>query len=188
MKKIILVLCVLLISAAAFADIILQVDYEGVGFSYYKLTGDCNPQITEREYSEFVPFSGFTLSSVLYEFNSEKDTPLHFYAGFDAGFCGMGASALAVGGYSFNLTQFGNCTLELNTDLKLGGAFGVTNTFYPMAQVGVTLDILKADRKGPFAGIGITSQIIDLTFPSMFKDDTYIDGFDGLIFTAGWRF
>lgn len=188
MKKVLLVLCILLISSAAFADVILQIDYEGVGFSAYKLGGNCNPQITEREYSEFVPFSGFTLSSVLYEFNSEENTPIHFYAGFDAGFCGMGASALAVGGYSVSLTQFGNCLLELNTDLKLGGCFGITNDFYPTAQIDSILTIMKADRKGPFAGIGITSQIIDLTFPSLFKEDTYIESYAGLVLTAGWRF
>ncbi len=188
MKKILLVLCVLLISTAAFADVILQMDYEGVGCSSYKLGGNCNPQITEREYSEFAPFSGFTLSSVLYEFNSEEDTPIHIYTGLDAGFCGMGASALAVGGCSLTLNQFGNCKLDLNSDVKLGGCFGVTNAFYPMAQIDSVFTILKADRKGPFAGVGFTAQFIDLTFPSLLKQDYYTDSYAGLVFTAGYRF
>lgn len=188
MKKILLVLCALLITSAACADIIIQMDYEGIGFSAYELGGNCNPQITPRKGSEFTTFNGFTLSSVLYEFNSDRDEPVHFYTGFDAGFCNMGAAAFAVGGYSITSPKFGNCVLDINTVLKLGGCFGITNAFYPSAQIDTVFTIMKADRKGPFAGVGITTQTIDLTFPALFKDDYYVENYTGLIFTAGWRF
>lgn len=188
MKRINCVLALICLCTVCFADIIIQTDYEGIGFSAYELGGNCNPQITPRKGSEFTTFNGFTLSSVLYEFNSDRDEPVHFYTGFDAGFCNMGAAAFAVGGYSITSPKFGNCVLDINTVLKLGGCFGITNDFYPSAQIDSVFTFMKADRKGPFAGVGITNQIIDLTFPSLSKDDYYIENYAGLIFTAGWRF
>lgn len=187
MKKAIAFLLVLLVSSAVFADIIIQQDYEGVGLYSRRLGGNCNPQITIRSDSEFVTYNGLSLST-MYEFNSRKENAIHYYAGYDVGFGGQGITSLAVGGIATEIASFGPCILDLNADLKLGASLGITDVFFPTAQVDVMVNIMKADRKGLYAGVGLSDQFIDLTFPSLFKTDNYVMNYIGLVFAGGIRF
>lgn len=187
MKKIIGIVCILLISTAAFADIIIQQDWEGVGFAANKLGGNAFPHITERYRSEFVTYDGLSLST-LFEFNSDQDKPIHFYAGYDVGLAALGFTSSGVGGVAIHLTDLGPCVLEMNADLKLGASLGLTDVCYPTAQTSLMFNIMRADRKGIYAGIGLTDMLIDLTFPSLFEEDYYIKNYAGMVFAAGLRF
>lgn len=187
MKRLILVVCALLIATAACADVIIQQDFEGVGMMTDFVGNNMPDSLRSRAGSEFTPSYGFSFTAV-YEFNSDKDAPVHYHAGLTGGIDGPGFTALLTGGLTTEVAQFGDFVLDLRADLRLGPCLSIANTIIPIAQTDVMLNFAKAGRKGLYAGIGLADhfQIMTMEAPSL--DDAHLINYAGLIFAAGWRF
>lgn len=185
MKKIIMVICVLLVAGAAFADTILQMDFQGVGLSSWK-AGD-NISITDKSGTEFSTYSG-TSVSVMRENNSDNSEPFHFRSGCSVGLDGYGLTIMPSTGFAVKVAENDSYIVELSTDIKLGICLTDANDIFPAGQLDLMLNLMKADRKGLFGSVGLTDHFDDLGFPSIKAADTHIGNYCGLIIAAGWRF
>lgn len=166
-----------------FADEIFQLDYQGIGLSIWE-AGE-NQNITDKSGSEFTPYNGcgFTM---MHEFNSEKS--LRFRSGITAGFDGFGPTVLGAEGLAVKIADLGPCILDFSADFKFGFSLNVSNSLTPIIQTDAMVSIMKADRKGPYASIGLTNHLVDLSFPSFKSEDIYAMDYVGMIFAVGWRF
>lgn len=187
MKKLILIVCAVLISTATFADIFIQQDFEGIGLTTEVIGDNKIEGLEDCEGSEFTPSYGLSFT-IAYEFNSDNNAPIHYFAGLTSGVDGPGFTALVTGGLSTEIAQFGNYALALRTGLRIGPCFSLENMIIPIVQADIMFDFMKADKKGFYGSIGITDHIQNLSFPDLGMDDAHIINYTGLIFAAGYRF
>lgn len=133
MKKLFAVLSFLFIGSFSFADVWIQqnIPVTGVAYNYYSHWED---PLANAFFSDY--WDGLSVTA-LYEFNSEEDSTIHWFAGADFGLslCVAGLEFCGIGGFNTSIGDLGNWNMELNTALGLGATVSIFNTWRFYSQI-----------------------------------------------------
>jgi len=156
MKKLIIILCALLITSALSAKVMFQIDNYGLA-NTFDYDYDCFSEIPHSFDYGFHPYEGLTLA-LGYEFFSEKvENDFHFYAGIDAG---MMESFLMYGffaGCNYKLFETNKIRYELSGTLTGGYMAAIKGPEYYYLQTTVDFVANLKSRKFPYVGIGLSN-------------------------------
>lgn len=175
MKKFLLVISLFLsITSFSFAGIMFQTDMETAS-GIFLYNNDCfNYSQPKDLQAEFVPISGFSLST-LYEFKTRELSDWHFFAGANFGIEAMGIELALLGGFSYKLTQFNRTRLELTTTLGFGESALIKGPELFYTQFSTDIIFCGASRIGLYGGIGIANySLISLKYYREFGWNNFI--------------
>lgn len=190
MKKIITALLLLVVGTSAFAKIFIQAEVDPFGYEYVAVSIP-NSETRELERyadGDFSKFCGLG-TQICWEFNSMADTKFRPFVGGGIGLSIWGFPLTAIGGFNYDLVDFGPLTMDLMTTLKVGSLAEIFGNIDFFVQPSIDAVFMSNSKKGIYGGLGITSQITT-DFITMKARDMRYYGVTTVSchFFAGYRF
>lgn len=171
MKKLICILCILLVGTFAFSYPIFQFDISDGLLS----TINTNPDNSQKKFEFMGASSPCVNTAFLWEFDTEAERKNHYFFGFDTGLQVEveGFSFSSIGGLSSTLFDNGENCMELCPSIQIGTFIDLSKDFQPYLYTRFNLDLIHMDnsRQGIYGGLGITNHLISMFYRS--KNDKF---------------